>query len=50
MTRTNNKLTLVKINFSMKAFAARKLTEYKSLSETAQYFFHFVEYFSKLHQ
>ena len=49
LTRTDNKLTLAKIDFSQKAFAALKSTEYKSLSETAQNFFHFVESFGKLY-
>ena len=50
MTKTDNKLTLVKINFSLKAFATLKSGEFESLSKTAQVFFHFIESFGKLHQ
>ena len=42
MTRTYNKLILVTLKFSMKAFPALKLTGCKSLSETAQDFLYFV--------
>ena len=34
----------------MKAFAALKSSDYESLSETVQDFFHFVESFRKLHR
>ena len=48
--KTDNKLTLVKINFSLKAFPILKSGEFESLSKTAQVFFHFIESFGKLHQ
>ena len=50
MTRTSNKLRLVKTNFSMKAFASLKTNEYANLSTTAWSVFHFVGNFGKLHQ
>ena len=49
MRRTDNKLTLVRINFSMKACNSLKSTDFESLSETAEDFFHFIEGFGKLH-
>ena len=49
MTRADNKLTLVKINFSLKAFTSLKTNEYDNLNTTAQDLFHFVESFGKLH-
>lgn len=39
MRKTDNKLTLVKINFSLKAFPTLKSGEFESLSKTAQVFF-----------
>lgn len=50
MTKTDNKLTLVKINFSLKTFATLKSGEFESMSKTAQVFNHFIESFGKLHQ
>ena len=53
MTRADNKLvtlvTLVKINFSLKAFASLKTKKYNNLRTAAQDLCHFVEVFRKLH-
>lgn len=45
MTRSDNKLTLVKINCLLKAFASLKTSFYDNLSTTSQDFFHLVEKF-----
>ena len=50
MKRTDNKLTLINIKFSMKAFAFLKSPEFEGFSKTAEDFFHFIESFGKLHQ
>ena len=48
MERVDNKLTLVKLKFSIKAFNRLTNEEIKRLSETAQDFFHFIKSFGKL--
>ena len=50
MAKSDNKLTLIRINFSMKAFNSLKSTEFESLNERDQDFFHFEQSFGKLHQ
>ena len=50
MTKTDNKLTLININFSTKVFASLKSAEFEGLSEASQEFFHFIEIFGELHQ
>ena len=50
MTKSDNKLTLIRINFSMKAFNSLKSTEFESLNKRDQDFFHFEQSFGKLHQ
>ena len=50
MTKSDNKLTLIRINFSMKAFNSVKSTEFESLNKRDQDFFHFEQSFGKLHQ
>ena len=47
MKRVDNKVTLVKLKFSIKAFNKPGNEEIKRLSETAQDFFHFIESFGK---
>lgn len=48
MERVDNKLTLVKLKFSIKAFNRLTNEEIKRLSETVQDFFHFIKSFGKL--
>lgn len=50
MTRIEEKLTLVKVNYSMKGFNLLKPTEFEHLSETAHDHFNFIESFRRLHK
>ena len=43
MTRTDNKITLVKVKFSAKACKILSQREIVNLSDTTPYFFHFVQ-------
>ena len=49
MTRTDNKLTLVKIHFSLKNYNHLFKKSIGKLSTTAHNLFHFIESFGKLH-
>ena len=49
MTRTDNKLTLVKTNFSMKNYNALLKLNVTKLSATARDLFYFIESFGRLH-
>ena len=44
MTRTDTKITLVNINFSVKAFKKLSLLEINNLSDTARHFFILLSY------
>ena len=45
MTRTDNKITLVKVKFSVKACKTLSQREIVNLNDTTRYFFHFVQSF-----
>ena len=49
MTRTDNKLTLAKIHFSLKNYNHLFKKNIGKLSTTAHNLFHFIESFGKLH-